>query len=50
MYVRTRLDNVPSVESEEVVGETPVQQQFGQVSSDLLCPIYIIIHCRAYYD
>jgi hypothetical protein len=30
MYVRTRLDNVPSVESEEVTGEASEQQQFGE--------------------
>lgn len=32
MYVRTRLDNVPFVESEEVAGEAPEQQLFGEVS------------------
>jgi hypothetical protein len=26
MYVRTRLDNVPFTESEEVAGEAPEQQ------------------------
>jgi hypothetical protein len=30
IYVRTHLDNVPSVESEEVAGEAPEQQQFGE--------------------
>ena len=30
MYVRTRLDNVPSVEAEEVVEEAHEQQQFGE--------------------
>jgi hypothetical protein len=30
MCVRTRLDNVSSVESEEVVEEAPEQQQFGE--------------------
>jgi hypothetical protein len=30
MWIRTRLDNVPSVESEEVAGEAPEQQQFGE--------------------
>jgi hypothetical protein len=30
MYVRTRLDYVPSVESEEVAGEAPEQQLFGE--------------------
>jgi hypothetical protein len=29
MYVRTRLDNVPSAETEEVVEEAPEQQQFS---------------------
>jgi hypothetical protein len=29
MYVRTRLDNVPSVEAEEVAEEDPKQQQFS---------------------
>jgi hypothetical protein len=29
MYVRTRLDNVPSMEAEEVAEEGPKQQQFG---------------------
>jgi hypothetical protein len=35
MYVRTRLDNVPSVEFEEVAGKAPEQQQFG----DGKCPL-----------
>jgi hypothetical protein len=30
MCVRTRLDNVLSVESEEVAGEAPEQQQIGE--------------------
>jgi hypothetical protein len=30
MYVRTRLDYVPPVESDEVVGEAPEQQLFGE--------------------
>jgi hypothetical protein len=30
MYVRTRLDNVPSAKVEEVVEEAPKQQQFGE--------------------
>jgi hypothetical protein len=30
MYVRTLLDNVPSMESEKVTEETPEQQQFGE--------------------
>jgi hypothetical protein len=30
MCVRTRLDNVLSAESEEVAGEAPEQQQFGE--------------------
>jgi hypothetical protein len=29
MYVRTRLDNVPSAETEDVAEEVPKQQQFG---------------------
>jgi hypothetical protein len=33
--VRTCLDNVPSVESEEVAGEAPKQQQFGEGKSPL---------------
>jgi hypothetical protein len=40
MYVRTRLDNIPSVESEEVAGEAPVLQQFGEGK----CPLtYYVI-------
>jgi hypothetical protein len=40
MYVCTRLDNLPSVESEEVAGEAPKQQQFGKGK----CPVtYYII-------
>ena len=35
MYVRTRLNNVPSVESEEVAGEASEQQQFGEAK----CPL-----------
>jgi hypothetical protein len=51
MYVHTRLDNVPSAESKEVAEEAPEQQLFGESkSSDLLCPIYFIIHCPACYD
>jgi hypothetical protein len=30
MCVRTLLDNVPSAESEEVAGEAPEQQPFGE--------------------
>jgi hypothetical protein len=30
MYVRTRLDNILSVKSKEVVGEAPEQQLFGE--------------------
>jgi hypothetical protein len=30
MYVRTRLDNVPSVESEKVAEEALEQQLFGE--------------------
>jgi hypothetical protein len=30
MCVRTHLDNVSSTESEEVAGEAPEQQQFGE--------------------
>jgi hypothetical protein len=30
MCVRTRLDNNPSVEAEEVAEEAPEQQQFGE--------------------
>jgi hypothetical protein len=36
MYVRTRLDNVLSVESEEVAGEAPKQQQFGEGKCPLI--------------
>jgi hypothetical protein len=41
MYVRTRLDNVPSAESEKVVEEAPKEQQFGEVK----CPLtyYVIL-------
>jgi hypothetical protein len=35
MYVHTRLDNVSCVESEEVVGEAPKQQLFGEGKSPL---------------
>jgi hypothetical protein len=30
MCVRTLLDNVPSVEAEEVAKQAPEQQQFGE--------------------
>jgi hypothetical protein len=30
MCVRSRLDNVPSAESEKVAREAPEQQQFGE--------------------
>jgi hypothetical protein len=30
MYVHTRLDNVPSMESKEVAGESPEQQLFSE--------------------
>jgi hypothetical protein len=40
MYVRTRLDNIPSVEVEEVAEEGPEQQQFGEGK----CPLtYYVI-------
>jgi hypothetical protein len=39
MYFRTRLDNVPSVESEEVAGEAPKQQLFGEG----MCPLTFYI-------
>jgi hypothetical protein len=52
MYVRTRLDNVPSIESEEVIGEAPEQQQFGESKCPLTYYVlfYFIIHCPVYYD
>jgi hypothetical protein len=40
MYVRTRLDNVPSLESEEVAGEAPEQQLFGEGKCPL--PYYVL--------
>jgi hypothetical protein len=42
MYVRTRLDNVPSVESEEVAGEAPGQQQFGEDKCALTYTAYLL--------
>jgi hypothetical protein len=41
MYVRTRLDNVPSVESKKVAGEAPEQQLFGEGK----CPLtyYVLL-------
>ena len=41
MYVHTRLDNVSSVEAEEVVEEAPEQQQFGAGK----CPLTYHILC-----
>jgi hypothetical protein len=41
MYVRTRLDNVPSVEAEEVAEEAPEQQQFGAGK----CPLTYYVLC-----
>jgi hypothetical protein len=41
MYVRTRLDNVPSAKSEEVVEEAPEQQQFGVD----MCPLIYYVLC-----
>jgi hypothetical protein len=35
MYVRTRLDNVPSAESEKFAREVPEQQLFGEAK----CPM-----------
>jgi hypothetical protein len=41
MYVRTRLDNVPSAEAEEVAEEAPEQQQFGIGK----CPLTYYVLC-----
>jgi hypothetical protein len=41
MYVHTRLDNVPSVEAEEVAKEAPEQQQFGADK----CPLTYYVLC-----
>jgi hypothetical protein len=43
MYVCTRLDNVPSVDSVEVAGEAPEQQQFGEGKCPLTYYVLFII-------
>jgi hypothetical protein len=49
VYVCTRVDNGPSADSEEVVGEDPEQQLFGEGKCPLtyLCPTDFIIHLSA---
>ena len=46
MYVCTRIDNDPLVESEEVAGEDPEKQLVGEGKCPLiyLCPTHFIIH------
>jgi hypothetical protein len=45
MYVRNRLDNVPSAESVEVVGEAPEQQQLGEGK----CPLTYYVIFTLYF-
>jgi hypothetical protein len=40
MYVRTLLGNVPSLESDEVAGEAPEHQLFGEGKCPL--PYYVL--------
>jgi hypothetical protein len=49
MYVCTRIDNGPLVESEEVAGEDPEQQLVGEGKCPLtyLCPTHFVIHLPA---
>jgi hypothetical protein len=50
MYVYTRIDNGPFVESEEVAEEDPEQQLVGEGKCPLtyLCPTDFIIHLPAF--
>jgi hypothetical protein len=50
MYVCTRIDNGPLVESEEVAGEDPEQQLVseGKFPRTYLCPTHFIIHLPAF--
>jgi hypothetical protein len=50
MYVCARIDYGPFVESEEVAGEDPEQQQVGEGKCPLtyLCPTHFIIHLLAF--
>jgi hypothetical protein len=50
MFVCTRIDNGPLVESEEVAGEDPEQQLVGEGKCRLtyLCPTHFIIHLHAF--
>jgi hypothetical protein len=41
MCVRTCLDNVPTVKSQELVGEASEQQQFGEGK----CPLTYYVLC-----
>jgi hypothetical protein len=43
IYIHTRLDNVPSAEPEEVAGEAPEQQLFGEVKCPLVYYVLIIL-------
>jgi hypothetical protein len=46
MYVRTRLDNVPSAEAEEVAEEAPEQQQFDIGK----CPLTYYVLCTLWFS
>jgi hypothetical protein len=50
MYVCTHIDNSLFAESDEVAGEDPEQQLFGEGKCPLphLCPIHSIIHLSAF--
>jgi hypothetical protein len=50
MYVCTRIDNDPLVESEGVAGEDPEQHLVGEGKCPLthLCPTQFIIHLPAF--
>jgi hypothetical protein len=50
MYVCARIDYSPFVESEEVAGEDPEQQQVGEGKCPLtyLCPTHFIYHLLAF--
>jgi hypothetical protein len=52
MYVCTRIDNDPVVESEEIAGEDPEQQLVGGGKCPLthLHPIHFIIHFLHLYN
>jgi hypothetical protein len=50
MYVCTRIDNGPLVESKEVAGEDPEKQLVceGKCPLTYLCPTHFIIHLPAF--